>query len=262
MHTGSMRRIVIAVALFSASIGAPRGGVAAAEETRPIAYLWRIPGPVRIDAPSCQALKHVRILVPFSASECLPYSDDDDPGPRVHIDTADVTGEQLVAEFLRQDPRYTAIIDQDWVVVLPTRAVRDPDYPLNVVVDRIAVEDVTIHKLASEVHLRVKETLGKDLRFLPNNPSPRRVVTLDVSSRTVRSILLDAAAAYGGSMEFYVDEDGLVEFLFNGFGVLDWSGFIESDQLSPGIGEILARRRRQGLRNSSSETKRWRNNRR
>lgn len=231
-------------------------------DSKPIAFLWTIPGRVDIDKPSCQAVKKIRMLLPFMATDC-PVSDVG-VEPHVRIDTVGVTGEQLIAEFLRQDPRYAAIVDEDWVVVMPAYAVGDPAYPLNTRVDHVSVKDKTLYELMSAIHLRVKQTTGRDLYFLPNNPNSRQAVTLDLSSRTVRSILLDAAIAYSASLEFVVGRNGF-QFFQNGFGgeirgdrlIDDWDSLIETNALPQRIREILERRRQQGLRNSQRETLLW-----
>ena len=165
---------------------------------------WVIPRDIRLNLHSFQALQRINAYVPFSSIDRLPDAD----LPVVHIDTANVTGKRLIQEFIHQDPRYVPIIDGDWVVVMPTRAVADPDYPLNMVVDRVTVKDVNLERLASAIHVRLKQTTGRQVFFrLRSSAFGQRDVehiTLDLSSRTVRAILLEGAAQGNCTLEFSV----------------------------------------------------------
>ncbi len=223
----------------------------------PIAYSWVVSTNVRMDGSSRRGLRDVRYHVPFTAIDVIP--DGEGISPNVHIETTGVTGEQLIREFMRQDPRYAAVVEGDWVVVMPTGAVADADYPLNLVVDNIKVTKVSMEELSSAIHLQLKRSTGKEIYFRLENANlfnklisiePEHL-TLDLSSRTVRAILLEGSAQGGRSLEFLVShEDGktIVNYFPHPLGP-HW--YVVSRPydipIPPDILAVLERRRREGL---------------
>lgn len=202
---------------------------------------------------SNSALQRIWAYVPFTAIDLQPERAT--PFAGITITTTDVTGEQLIQEFIRQDPRYTAIVDGDWVVVMPTRAVADPVYPLNIVVDHLKIENASLEELASAIAGRIKKSADSDILcgrdvcfyfrlFIRTPPhSCNEFITLDLSSRTVRSLLLDGAAQNGCSLQFTVDrEKRAVNIIANrmGWGAW-WLG------LPPEAHDILNRREKEEL---------------
>lgn len=251
----------LAASFVSAYTDAEEGMRIAGAESIPIAYAWPVKKP-RTGLSSDQALRDIVHDVPFVSIDILRGAGE--PGPSIMVSTVGSTGERIINRFIRQDPRYAAIIDADWVVVMPTRAVDDARYPLNIIMNHFAVKNVNPEELASAVHLQLKIATGREIFFrfqetdLYGGCQGFEPLALDLSSRTVRSILLEGVMQRGCSLEFSVtQEDGRTVVSFTPrplpmswyslkpkFGSYDTPHRV---QVPPSAIRVLERRHREGL---------------
>lgn len=251
----------LAASFVSAYTDAEEGVRIAEAESIPIAYAWPVNKP-RTGLSSNQALRDIVHEVPFVSIDVLRGAEE--PGPLIRVSTAGSIGERIINGFIQQDPRYTAIIDGDWIVVMPTRAVGDARYPLNIIMNHFAVKDLNPEELASAVHLQLKMTTGREIFFrfqetdLYGGCRAFEPLTLHLSSRTVRSILLEGVMQRRCSLEFSVaQEDGRTVVSFtprplplSWFSVKPKVGSYDTPhrvQVPPSVIEVLKRRHREGL---------------
>lgn len=211
---------------------------ASAVSAEPVAYDFRVKRRVRIiDFPSCTALHSLRVFVPFLGTDCIGSDGTGSAEPVIHIDTVNATGRFLINEFLRQDPRYTAIIDGDFVVIMSSRAAADPDYLLNLVVDRFVVKDTRLSEVARLLARELEKKTGRRIGYLPATDGYISA-TLDLSSRTARNIMLEAAAENNyDSVQFEVIEDDTFRYYESGTA---WDPIWET--YSPEVEAVLKRR--------------------
>lgn len=178
-----------------------------AASAEPIAYDFLVEGRVRIiDLHPCSALYDLHFFIPFLGTDCIDSDGSNSAVPVIHIDTANVAGRFLIHEFLRQDPRYTAIIDGDFVIIMSSRAATDPDYLLNLIVDRFVVKNARVSEVGRLLAQELEKKTGRKISQVPAT-NKHIFATLDLSSRTARNIMLEAAAQENGSVQFRVDED-------------------------------------------------------
>lgn len=243
----SQRIVLVLLALVS---GCAHGHQNPPRNEGPIAYSWPVKK-VHAGFSANPTLQDILRAVPFTAVDIQPA---DYSPPFVHIDTAGVMGEDVIREYVRQDPRYAAVLEGDWVVIMSTIAVADPDYPLNLIVDHIAARGVSIEQISSSIHLRLKATKGREIYFRQTGglfgSTDIEHVTLNLSSRTVRSVLLEAAIQASCSLELSItQEKGMTVVNYRPWGMpLGWGAVHPAYNTAPvSIISVLKRRHREGL---------------
>lgn len=238
-----------------------------------IAYAWPIEK-IRIAGPAAQALDEIMYHVPFLAVDVLPEDRFPDPkyppyGMRIdtsaitknyiHIDTESVTGKQIIDEFLRQEPRYTALVDGDWIILMPKGSAEDPSYPLSIVVDHVTVNYSSLAEAAVPVVERAGQIAGRRI-FVRDMPlSLSRLMSLvpqsfhmSLSSRTVRNMLLEASVNMFQPVRLLVSNengDQVINFTPSAFPS-SWFRVnpIRRDSRVPrSVIRVLERRHREGL---------------
>lgn len=219
----------------------------------PIAYAWPVQGKASIHGPPYLVMNNLRTKIPFLSGDLIDASS----WPVVHIETENVSGRFLIEEFLRQDPRYTAVVDGDFVVIMSTWAAADKDYPLSQVIDRIVLREALVVEVVDAVCVKLSSMTGRDTWFSGGRRDGDRV-TIELSSRTARNILMEAATQNNDSLAFHpVRQDvdfepkrgvkvhgDFFEYMENGFGnphpLTTMLHF--NHPLPPGIRAILERR--------------------
>lgn len=238
-----------------------------------IAYAWPIEK-IRIAGPTAQALDEIMHHVPFLAVDVLPEDRFQDPnhppyGMRIdtsaitnnyiQIDTEAATGRQIIDEFLRQEPRYTALEDGDWVILMPKGLAEDPSYPLNIVVDHVTVSHSNLVEAAVPVVERAGQIVGRRIfvRDMPLSLSRLQSLAppsfhMSLSSRTVRNMILEASANVFQPVRLLVSNengDQVINFTPSAFPS-SWFRVnpIRKDSRVPrSVIRVLERRHREGL---------------